>query len=117
MTMTKSVAHLRIARQLAEAEASLNAALIKQSQLFTTMVTARQETGVAATLGHDVLLRMTKSQMTMLSAGGDLARVHGRLLEIGRDLDVVRMDDDCPSVPAPGGHLTAEPSEGLDRAA
>jgi hypothetical protein len=113
MTMTKSVAHLRIARQLADAEASLNDALIKQSQLFATMVAARKETGVATTLGHDVLLRMNKSQMTMLSAGGDLARVHGRLLEIGRDLDVVRMDDECPSVPSPGGHL----SEDLDRAA
>ncbi len=117
MTMTKSVAHLRIARQLAEAEASLNDVLIKQSQLFSTMVAARQETGVGATLGHDVLLRMTKSQMTMLSAGGDLARVHGRLLEIGRDLDAVRMDEDCPSLPSPGGKLSSDFAESYDEAA
>lgn len=117
MTMTKSVAHMRIARQLAEAEASLNDVLIKQSQLFSTMVAARQETGVDATMGHDILLRMTKSQMTMLSAGGDLARVHGRLLEIGRDLNVVRMDDECPSVPAPGGKLATEIAESFDKVA
>lgn len=116
MTMTKSVAHLRIARQLAEAEASLDDVLIKQSQLFSTMVAARQETGAAA-LGHDILLRMTKSQMTMLSAGGDLARVHGRLLEIGRDLDVIRMDEDCPGVPSPGGHFAIEPDQLLEQAA
>ena len=96
MTMTKAVAKMRIARELAEAEASINAALLNQSRLFTTMITARQETGVAAALGQDALLRLTRSQQTLLNAGGDLARVHGRLLAIGKDLDVVRMDELCP---------------------
>jgi hypothetical protein len=96
MTMSKTVAQMRIARELADAEASINEALLKQSQLFSTMIAARQETGVGAALGQDALLRLTRSQQTLLNAGGELARVHGRLLAIGRDLDVVRMEDDCP---------------------
>lgn len=105
MTMTKSVAQMRIARELADAEASLNDALLKQSQLFSTMLIARQETGVGAALGQDALLRLTRSQQTLLNAGGELARVHGRLLAIGRDLDVVRMDDDCPGNSTQTGFL------------
>lgn len=101
--MTKSVAQIRIARELAEAEASLNEALLKQSNLFSTMLIARRETGTAASLGQDALMRLAKSQQTLLNAGGDLARVHGRLLEIGKDLNVIRMEEDCPEVPKPTG--------------
>ena len=105
MTMTTTVAQLRITRELAEAEASLNDALLKQSQLFATMIAARQATGVSPALGQDVLLRLTKAQQTMLSAGGDLARVHGRMLEIGRDMNLVKMADECPSEIKPTGSL------------
>jgi hypothetical protein len=96
MTMNKTVAQVRISRELAEAEASLNVALLKQSQLFATMIAARQETGVSPALGQDLLLRLTKAQQTMLNAGGDLARVHGGLLSIGRDMNLVTMEDNCP---------------------
>lgn len=107
MTMTKSVAHIRIARELAEAEATLNEALLKQSNLLSTMLIARRETGTAASLGQDALMRLVKSQQTLLNAGGDLARVHGRLLEIGKDLDVIRMEEDCPGSPSPTGFAEA----------
>lgn len=102
MTMSKTVAQMRIARELQDAELSINEALLKQAQLFSTMVAARQETGVSPALGQDALLRLTKYQQSLLSAGGELARVHGRLLEIGKDLDVVRMDEDCPGTTPTG---------------
>lgn len=101
MTMTKTVAQLRIARELADAEAALNEALLRQSNLFSTMLIARRDTGVGAGLGQDALLRLAKSQQTLLSAGGDLARVHGRLREIGEDLNVITMSDECPVPPKP----------------
>lgn len=96
MTMTAAVAQLRISRELADAEASLNHALLKQSQLFTAMLVARQETGVPPIIGQDALMRLARSQQTLLNAGNDLARVHGRLREIGQDLGCVRMADECP---------------------
>ena len=46
-------------------------------------------------------MRLAKSQQTLLSAGGDLARVHGRLLAIGKDLNVISMEDDCPGRSSP----------------
>jgi hypothetical protein len=92
--MTHTVARLRIAREIQEAEVALDEALLRQSSLFSTLVSARRETGVDAFTGHDALLRLAKSQQSLLDAGSNLARVHGRLLEIGRE--VGGFDDECP---------------------
>ncbi len=94
MTMTTTVAQTRIAREITDAESALNDALLKQSQLFTTMIAVRRETGVDQFTGHDALLRLAKSQQSLLAAGGDLARVHGRLLDINRELGGTAHD--CP---------------------
>lgn len=96
MAMTKSIAQMRITRELSEAEIALNTALIKQSQLFSTLLAARTETGVSPILGQDALLRLAKSQQTLLAAGSDLARVHGRMLQIGQDMDLVPRGEECP---------------------
>ena len=105
MTMTVPVAQLRIARDIRQAEEALNEALLKHSSLFTTMVSVRQETGVGAFVGHDALLRLVKSQQALLDAGGNLARVHGSLLDVQREMGV---GDECPEnepreVEAPAG--------------
>ncbi len=93
MSMTVPVAQMRIARDINEAERALDEALIRQSSLFTTMVSARRETGVDPFLGHEALLRLAKSQQALLEAGGNLARVHGSLLEVQKE---VCGADDCP---------------------
>jgi hypothetical protein len=93
MTMTVPVAQMRIARDINEAERALDEALIRQSSLFTTMVSARRETGGDPFLGHEALLRLAKSQQALLEAGGNLARVHGSLLEVQKE---VCGADDCP---------------------
>lgn len=93
MSMSISVAQLRIARDLTEAEQALNDALIKQSSLFLSMLTARKETQSAAFLGHEALLRISKSQQSLLAAGGDLARAHNRMLNVQSEVMGI---DDCP---------------------
>jgi hypothetical protein len=93
MTMTVPVAQLRIARDISEAEKALDEALIRQSSLFTTMVAARRETGSNPFVGHEALLRLAKSQQALLEAGGNLARVHGSLLDVQREMGA---GDDCP---------------------
>jgi len=77
--MTPNVAQQRITRDLKEAEYALDEALLRQSRLLSTMVHARRETGVAPYTGQDALMRLVRSQAAMLNAGGELARVHGRL--------------------------------------
>ena len=104
MTMTISVAHARLARELTDAEAALNEALIRQSTLFTSMIVARRDVEVDQFTGQDVLMRLNKAQQELLSSGGGLARVHGRLLDIGRE--VAGLSQDCPV----SGQLLAEDS-------
>jgi len=94
-TMTTDVAQLRIARDLHEAEAALDEALIRQARLLSTMVSARRETGVGPFVGQDALMRLVKSQQSMLDAGGELARVHGRLSDISVEHN--GGNDTCPT--------------------
>jgi len=98
MTMKIETAAVRIAREVRAAEDALTDALIKQSNLFATMVSARRDTGVEAFTG---LLRLAHSQQSLLSAGSDLARVHGKL----RDIAVERGDSLTDVCPPPSGNM------------
>lgn len=91
---------MRITRDLHQAEAALDEALIRQANLLATMVRARRETAVGPFTGHDALLRLAASQKAMLDASGELARVHGKLLDVGREMGSGLVDD-CP----PAGSL------------
>lgn len=82
MSMTIEVARMRIARDIHEAEASLDEALLKQANLLSSIVKARRETASGPFEGHDVLLRLNRSQQSILTAGSELARVHSRLQKI-----------------------------------
>ncbi|MCC6925403.1 hypothetical protein [Novosphingobium sp.] len=94
MSMSADVARIRISRELNDAEDALNEALLKQTELFASLVTARRDTNAKRFEGQDALLRLSRSQQSLLSAGGDLARVHGRLLEIDREMGGPATD--CP---------------------
>ena len=59
MSMTVPVARMRIARDISAAEKALDEALIRHSSLFTTMVSARLETG-SAELSGDIFGRDVK---------------------------------------------------------
>ena len=85
MTMTTENARVRISRELLAAETALNDALLKQSELFVSLLTARRETEAAHFEGQDALMRLSRSQQSLHGAGGDLARVHGRLKEINTE--------------------------------
>ena len=56
-------------------------------------------------MGHEALLRLARSQQSLLDAGGDLARVHGQLIDVQREMGV---GDECPD--------EGEPIEGLKQA-
>lgn len=90
-----SVHGLRIQRDLHEAEAALDEALIRQANLLATMVRARRETSVGAFTGQEAILRLAASQRAVLDASGELARVHGKLTDVGRDVHST-LADDCP---------------------
>lgn len=83
----------RVASDLIEAEVALNDAVRRQSQLLCSMLAARQHFGEPL-LGQEAVMRLLKSQESLVSAGGDLARVHHTLLRIGREKGAVIHD--CP---------------------
>lgn len=97
MKMTLPVARMRIAREISGAENALNEALIKQSQLMTAMLVARDETGAVGRFeGQDALLRLVRSQQSLLAAIADMARVHGRLVDIDRETGGIA--EPCPTI-------------------
>ena len=101
MTMPIETARMRIARELHSAEHALDDALLRQTKLMETMVGSRRETGSDPFLGQSALMRLAKSQQTLLSAGGDLARVHGQMLEIQ---ETITGQEDCPDEPMAADH-------------
>lgn len=92
---------LRITRDLHEAEAALDEALIRQANLLATMVRARRETPVGPFTGQEAILRLAASQKAVLDASGELARVHGKLLDVGREMGSGLVDD-CPPAGSAG---------------
>lgn len=79
MAMTYDVARLRLAREIQSTERALDEALLRNSSLMTTMVDARMRTDAEAFEGQAALLRLSRSQTSLLEASNDLARVHGQL--------------------------------------
>ncbi|NKJ43854.1 hypothetical protein [Novosphingobium sp. SG720] len=108
--MTPAVAQMRVTRDLHEAEAALDEALIRQANLLSSMVTARREAGLPPFQGQDALMRLLKSQQAMVDAGGELARVHGRLSAIAAE--TMGGNDQCPKTAT-----LADPADAGDAAA
>lgn len=104
-----SIHSLRITRDIQEAEAAIDEALICQANLLATMVRARRETSVNAFTGQEALVRLVASQKSMLDASNDMARVHGKLLDVGRENGNLLVDD-CPPR---RGSLAADSVAGL----
>lgn len=74
MSMTNPVARLRIARDRRKAEAALDGALLKQTGLLATLILAHRETASEPFLDQAELMRLVKSQQSLLSASGEHCR-------------------------------------------
>ncbi|MGL3822775.1 hypothetical protein [Sphingopyxis sp. R3-92] len=76
----------RLEEDVPAAERRIDDALIAVSSLMTSAVTARRDTdGVPATRGHAAIRRIAKVQNALIDASGDVMRIHGELVEIGRE--------------------------------
>jgi len=67
MTMAYSAAGQRIAWGPREAEAALDAALLTQTGLLATLITARRASGSSPFLGPAELTRLVRSQRSLLA--------------------------------------------------
>lgn len=89
MSITISAVTARIARQLPEAELSLDTALLASARLMESMVLARQADGVTAFAGQSALMRLARSQRTLLESQNDMIRVHRELLGVGKEYKAI----------------------------
>jgi len=88
----------RLREDVPAAERTIDDALIAISSLMTSAVTARRDTdGVPATRGHVAIRRIAKVQNALIDASGDVMRIHGELVEIGRETAGYDLHE-CPNV-------------------
>ena len=92
MTMTPSVAGMKIARDLHEFEAMLALTLAAGAKLTATMTSARAECQASPALGHKSLLYAARIQNTLLTVNADTARVHESLRSVAREMGIVYED-------------------------
>ena len=97
MPMTVPVATARLSRQMPEAEAAIEEALVAVASLQLTAATARRDTGVRRAESHAALLRLSKLNQALIEASGEARRVHRELRKLG---DEVRdgVAEECPDV-------------------
>ena len=86
----------RLQRDVPTAESKVDDAIIALSSLMTSMVTARRESGAPAKTGQATILRLAKAQMSLVDVSSDVLRIHGDLLEIGKEMGSYDLRD-CPS--------------------
>lgn len=88
----------RLQEDVPTAERTIDDALIAVSSLMTSAVTARRDiAGVPAAMGHGTIRRIAKVQNALIDASGDVMRIHGELVEIGRETAGYDLHE-CPKV-------------------
>ena len=85
MSMAKPVAQLRLTRDLCNAETALDGTLLNQTSLLATLITTRREATSEPFLGQTELMRLVKSQQSLLSTSGQLSPVRGGPKKIDRE--------------------------------
>lgn len=108
MSENISLTAARLQRQVPAAETRIDDALIAVSTLITSVVTARRDTpGVPPVKGQATIARLVKVQSALCGASGDVLRVHGELVDIGRETGGLDLHE-CPSEATAGdGDLAA----------
>lgn len=98
----------RLEREVPQAEDRIDDALIALSSLMASVVTARRDIdGVPALLGQTAIQRLAKAQLALASVGGDMLRVHGDLVRIGRETAGYDLHECPPSAIQQGPSLRA----------
>lgn len=93
-----SLTAARLGREVPAAEIRIDDALIAVSTLMTSVVTARRDiAGVPAAKGQATIRRLMKAQMALVDMSGDMLRVHGDLVAIGRETAGYDLHE-CPAI-------------------
>lgn len=91
----------RLEKEVPDAEVRIDDALIAVSSLMTSVVSARREVeGVPPAKGQATIQRLAKAQLALIDASGDVLRVHGDLVQIGKETAGYDLHE-CPALTGP----------------
>lgn len=110
--MTPQVAALRISRQLNLVENRFDQLLLVHAGLTALLAQSRIEASEPFGNGQVALGRMSKSLEALVTARGDIARVHTELERIGQE----RGDIMIEPKPSNNGHLDVDAGEDQEAA-
>lgn len=98
MSMTIAAATARISNHLPEAELSLDSALLASTRLMESMLLARRAEGIQVYAAQNALMRLAKTQRSLIESQNDMIRVHRDLLDAGREVKAIGDDTaNCPT--------------------
>jgi hypothetical protein len=80
--MEKALIAQRVANRLFSTENSVDSAILEASQLMAALIEARQEMGVAATLGTDVVSKIAVAMTALSAAREACVDAHNQLAEV-----------------------------------
>jgi len=103
MSMTVPAATARLSREIPQAEAAIEDALVASASLLLTAATARRDTGVRRAESHAALLRLSKLNQTLIEASGEAHRAHRELRKLSEEVRDGVAEDECP--PPPSGEV------------
>jgi len=104
MSISSSAMTARLEREMPEAEFRIDDALVAVSTLMTSVVTARRDIdGVPAVGGQATIQLLAKAQLALVGVSGDVLRVHGNLVRIGRETAGYDLHE-CPQFASPAAH-------------
>lgn len=97
MSMSVAAATARLSREMPEAEAAIEDALVASASLLLTAATARRDTGVRAAETHAALLRLSKLNQTLIEASAEAVRAHHQLRKLHQEV-TGGVADECPQI-------------------
>lgn len=99
MSFTIHTATARLSRQVPEAEEAIDQAILKLTDIMSTSVAARRDTGVREAVGQAALTRLHKAMGGMIAVQADLLRAHAQMAKLGYVTGT--MDEpSCPDGPS-----------------
>ncbi|OAO01791.1 hypothetical protein A8B75_13615 [Sphingomonadales bacterium EhC05] len=89
----------QLSYEVPQTEAAIDQALVSVSNLMSTLVQARLNTGVPAMTGQVAIRRLASAQKALVDASSDVLRVHGELKKIGTEHCIGDLHE-CPPAQA-----------------
>lgn len=89
MTLTTTAATARIRRQLADAEAKVDQAMVATSELMASLISARAAADVPPHTGQAALLKLAGAQRSLLEGSSNIFRVHDAVSAIGVEYGIL----------------------------